>query len=289
MSSFLHPLLQFLSIVFGWITSNAVHIGITFAILILGTIALFFLRIYPYKKYPKNIKVILPGEIIHSVKSFFVSIVILVILYVITGVGVQVDAYLSQMHKLDELQTVYKNINQDYLLADITVTDIRNTSNKSVLTLNVSYYSYGDRKNAVFSEKVFIEGSAVYIDCNQYNFEYSQISTGENKNLALPYRIFSNTVAASDGVILNAYDSEGIPYIFERTENNIWGIDTETYTDRVAELVAIMNNSNKSQKEGILRSSSGSALHFLAEKDKTYRIYASQSGGLTLSKKSDWL
>jgi hypothetical protein len=289
MNTFLNAILQFFTVVFGWISSGPIPLIIT--VLILATISIlsFLARVLPYKQYPKNRKAILPGEILRLIKSFFVSLLVLVVLYVLVVLGSTIQSYISKVSRLQELQAVYKNISQDYLLADVTTTDIKTNPNGSVLTLKIEYYPYGDRKNSIASEEVSIEGTSVYIDCTQYNFEYSHIETGESKNLALPYRVFSNTISASEGINLNPYSGDGIPYIFERTEKNLWGIEPQIYKERVAELVKIMNDPLKSKQEGILRSSSGSALHFLAQKNKTYRIYVTQIGGLTLAQKSDWL
>ncbi|OJF76438.1 MAG: hypothetical protein BKP49_06990 [Treponema sp. CETP13] len=285
MPDYVHQILQFLMSVFNWITKSVNTMVITVIILFAICVLFFIIRILPYRKYPKNIKVILPKEIIQSIRNFFVSILMLVILCVATNVFVKIDEYLEKIQKLQELQTVYKNINKDYLLADVTVIDI---NSDSTLTLDISYYSYGDNQKSIFTEPVTIKGSTVYIDCNQYNFEYSSIETGENKNLALPYRIFSNTVSANNGIELNPYNKDGVPYIFERTKDTVWGIDPEVYTKRVKELVKIMNDPQKSKLDGILRSTSGSAIHFVAQKGVTYRIYVSQSGGLTLTKKTGW-
>lgn len=285
MPDYVHKIVQVLMSVFNWVTKSVNNIIIAVVILFVICVLLFIIRIIPYKKYPKNIKVILPKEIIQSIKGFFITIFVLVILYLGTTIFVSIDEYLAKIQKLQELQTVYKNINKDYLLADVAVVGI---NSDSTLSLDISYYSYGDSQKSIFTEHATIKGSTVYIDCNQYNFDYSSIETGENKNLALPYRIFSNAVAANDGVLLNPYDKDGIPYIFERTEDMVWGIEPDVYTKRVKELVMIMNDSQKSKVDGILRSTSGSALHFVAQKGVVYRIYVSQSGGLTLAKKSGW-
>ncbi|HZK20581.1 MAG TPA: hypothetical protein VFC68_07645 [Treponemataceae bacterium] len=288
MGTIMHTVLQYLSKGFDWITTGPVQLILTLVILAFVSLLVFAARVLPYKKYPKNLKIILPSEIIRMIKGFFITLVVLVLLYIATGLAVSLTTYINKMNRLQELQTVYKNINQDYLLADVSVEKIEQNSTATVLTLAISYYAYGDRKTPAYTEQIILKGDTVYFDCTQYNFAYSLIETGQSQNLALPYRVFSNTIPASDGLTLNPCNKDGVPYIFQRTKNNIFGIQEEDYNKRVIELVGIMNSPEKSQKEGILRSSSGSALSFKAQKKITYRIYASQSGGLTLSKKADW-
>ena len=289
MGNFLHVILHFFSEMFSWIVSGPLPLIITLCILAVFSILYFLARFLPYRKYPKNSKAILPGEILRAIKNFFVSLFILIVLYVLVALGTTIESYILKVTRLQELQTVYKNISQDYVLADVTVTDIISNPKGPVLAVKMEYYPYGDRKNSIATESFKIEGTSLYIDCMQYNFKYSLIETGANKNLAVPYRVFSNTIPASNGINLTPYAKDGIPYIFERTESNVWGIEPQVYRERIAELMHIMNDPLKSKKEGILRSSTGSALHFVAQKNKTYRIYVSQTGGLTLAQKADWM
>ena len=111
----------------------------------------------------------------------------------------------------------------------------------------------------------------------------SEISTGTSKNIVLPYRIFSEKMPQEEGISLNLKDENGIPLIFKRGENEIYGMEVEKYTKHIQEIMSYITDEKKAKMAGI-RSVYGNAVHKKVRKGETFTIWVEQTGGLVIKK-----
>jgi hypothetical protein len=105
----------------------------------------------------------------------------------------------------------------------------------------------------------------------------------------MPYKIFSEEVAKDDGIMLQTTDSLGVPYIFHRDDDEIYGIEKLSYYNRLKEFSEMMTDSEKARKEGV-RSFYAAAPHFVNNISKGQKIiiWVEQTGGLVLKREQNF-
>lgn len=223
----------------------------------------------------------------------FVSVIptlVAVVLVSLSLIGVssainRVTTFVTNEQHIKELKTVIKHLDTNYKLAEIDVKKVEKINDSHKTTLEISFFDYLGNKEAIDSQKITIEGNELYLDCMVCNFDYSEIETGKSVNLAFPFKLYSNKISQENGVDVAYMNEDGIPYMYLRNEDDIYGIDGTVFYDRLKELITIINDSEKRKSAGI-RSFYASAPHKVVETGDKLLIYVEQSGGLSLTKKS---
>lgn len=187
--------------------------------------------------------------------------------------------------KVQELSAVVRQLDESYKVAEIKVKSVDYTQFPKVLTtLTVSYFDYAGTGLKNSEQEIQIEGNDIYVDAIVLNFQYSEITNGSRKNISIPYRIFSNKVAQKDGIKLNLFDENGVPFVFKKKAKDIFSLEEEKYNQRLTEICNFMNDEELARKNGV-RSIYGSAVHTLVKTNDIITISVEQTGGLVLKKK----
>ena len=116
------------------------------------------------------------------------------------------------------------------------------------------------------------------------NFDYSEIGAGKQRNLAFPYRIFSNEISPKNATILDSMFTLGNPDEFiENGVESMLGLARDTFRKRAKEFIEIVKDPIKSQELGI-RVAYGNTITIPAnaQKNNEYAIYIEGTGGLSL-------
>ena len=213
---------------------------------------------------------------------------VFLILFGIVGLSTAfstVDDYIENQKRISEMKTVVKNLDKSYIVAKMEILDINYVEN--ITSLKIHYYDYELDDYLPVTQDVDIKGKDIYFLNLVMNFEYSEIESGNNVNFVMPYKIFSEEVAKDDGVLLQTTDSLGIPYIFHRDDDEIYGIEKGNFYSRLQEFSELMTDSEKARKEGV-RSFYAAAPHFVnnIRKGQNIIIWVEQTGGLVLKKES---
>lgn len=211
---------------------------------------------------------------------------VFLILFGIVGLSnafTTIDDYVANQKRIKELQTVAKNLDKSYIVAKLNIEDVDYVNN--LTKLNIYYYDYEKDDYLPNPQHVEIKGHDIYFLNLVMNFDYSEIETGKKINLVMPYMIFSEEVAKDDGIKLQTTDSVGVPYIFHRDDDEIYGIDKADYYARLKEFAEFMSNPEKARKEGI-KSFYAAAPHFInrIKKGQNIVVWVEQTGGLVLKK-----
>lgn len=209
---------------------------------------------------------------------------IFVLLMAITGISAGIksmDTFIENQKKIKHLKTVFKQLNKRYKVAEMNILQA-NPMNDST-TLELQFFDYVGMGFAKEKQIIKIKGNDIYFDAIVLNFEYSEIESGIKKNLTIPYRIFSNKVAKSQGIELNLNDKKGIPYIFHRKENDIYGISPENYNTCLEEIISYIKDDKKARAAGI-RSIYGNDVHKRVRTGQKLTIWIEQTGGLVIKK-----
>ena len=187
------------------------------------------------------------------------------------------DEYLSNQKKIKELQTVLKHLDARYKVAEVNVNEVSNqTSSLTIKFLDPSKLGMEEK-----SQSFTIKGTDIYFDAAILNFEYSEVSASGKKNIAIPYRIFSENVPMDDGILFDLKDSAGVPVFLHRKDETIYGISPKTYNETLKEVTTYFYDKNKARAAGI-RSIYGNAVHRQVKKGDVFFIWIEQTGGLVI-------
>jgi len=296
---FLDPVADF--ILFLFTTSTGYILMLIFLILYLILTVMNSLRVrrIAHEAVSRNLRT--PGleklYIIFSelIKSFMgivsklpVLLAIFLILFGIVGLSTAfntIDDFVENQKRIKELKTVVKNLDKSYIVAKLEITDVDYVENMT--KLNIHYYDYELDDYLPDYQSVNIKGKDIYFLNYIMNFEYSEIETGKKINLVLPYKIFSEEVPKDEGIMLQTTDSLGVPYIFHRDNDEIYGMDSLSYYTRLKEISDFMTDQEKAREEGI-RSFYAAAPHFInrIQKGQVIVVWVEQTGGLVLKRET---
>lgn len=190
----------------------------------------------------------------------------------------RIDESAAAARRIQELSTVLKNLQRSLKVADVRVLSV----DQGRTSLSIDFYDPSVPSAPVSHRDLEIQGRDIYFDAIVLNFDYSQIAGGQKINIAIPYRVFSDQVAQRDGLPLGAMDSQGIPLVFHRGDDDIYGLAPEVYRSRLKELVDLIRNDEVARKAGIVRSLYGSAIHRPVKAGDRLEIRIEQTGGLTV-------
>jgi hypothetical protein len=206
------------------------------------------------------------------------GLAVLAIAVGLSGVVTRFDEFLDLQKKTREYSLVLKNIEGRSRVARVECLAREGGSSR----LGIEYYSSAGGQKPVAREEILIKGKDIYFDAIVLNFAFSGIESGADRNIAIPFRLFSEEVAQADGARLAVMDKDGVPYFFERGEDELYGIAKEAFDSRLKELMEISKTDKGAMKAGIVRSLYGNAVHAKMEPKQSFIVWIEQSGGLTI-------
>lgn len=190
----------------------------------------------------------------------------------------KVDEYVAGQKRIAELSATVRNLERRYKAVEVRIDDIKDGR----IAATLSFFDYKDLKAAPKTQSLDIAGKELFIDAIVCNFDYSSIASGGAVNLAIPYRVFSDEVPEAEGIDLSLFDTAGLPLMYRRSGDNVYGISSEAYEARLAELMADIRTDESARKAGIVRSLYGDAVHRAAKRGEVFTVWVEQSGGLTI-------
>lgn len=245
------------------------------------------------------------GNFAHAIKSFFTFTVkalqflasiasVLLLIYLLLQLG----SFASKLKTVFALQNIIGNLKASVPIVSIQLVDAEMQKTGSPFTgekikadgsktFKVSYFNANGELEADEPASITIEGKNIYVDCIVYNFTYSLIETGEAQNIAIPYRIYSDTVAPESGILLHATNKQDIPFtLLQSTELG----SEEFYTlqnERLKKLMEVINNPEKAKALGIIRTRQKAAVanYNTMHIGSTYTVTVENTGGVTLRSK----
>ncbi|MCR4938575.1 MAG: hypothetical protein K5930_00535 [Treponemataceae bacterium] len=187
--------------------------------------------------------------------------------------------------RIKELQTIVKNLSRSETVAKVSLESMKTLPGRKKPVRLYSVEVLSAAGDTVSKQQIELEGSEFVIDCININFDYSQISSGEQKNLAYPYRVYSELIPAAEGIQLDCmFNEEGLPFNFCLDDKEIYGINPEAFYARLGELMKVLKNEDLSREMGI-RSTIGNAPRLRMNIGDVYYIDVEQTGGISAYKK----
>jgi hypothetical protein len=189
-----------------------------------------------------------------------------------------VDEYVAGRKRIAELTATVRNLERRYKAVEARIDDVRDGRIKATL----SFYDYRKPDAAAKTQNIDIGGKELFIDAIVCNFDYSEISAGKTVNLAIPFKVFSDEVPEADGVALSLLDDKGVPLMYRRSADELYGIGPEAYDARLAELMGSIRSEEAARGAGIVRSLYGDAVHRAVKTGDDFTVWVEQSGGLSV-------
>lgn len=189
----------------------------------------------------------------------------------------------EQQARIKELNTYVKNLSNSEDIARITIKErnVVNTDSYSTYLIEVIDNITGD---VVSEETIRVPGRQLKFDSMVVNFEYSEIETGKQKNVAFPYKVFSEKLAPDNGIKLKTIFTMGsIDEILELEAESAYGLSAETFKKRAQEFISIVKDPVKSREMGI-KSTYGETITIpaSAKPGDEFTVRITGVGGLTL-------
>jgi hypothetical protein len=208
----------------------------------------------------------------------------LVLLVGVSDASRKMDDYIAGRKRVAELTATVRNIERRYKAVDVRIDDVKDGRIQATL----SFFDYKDPKAPAKTQAVDIAGKELFIDAIVCNFDYSEISAGERVNLAIPFKVFSDEVPEAQGLALSILDDSGVPLMYRRAPEEIYGISPDAYSARLSELMDSMRTDEAARGAGIVRSLYGDAVHRAAKKGESFVVWVEQSGGLSIKDSSSF-
>jgi hypothetical protein len=230
------------------------------------------------------------GLLLNSITKFIEQLPALIIILVVTtgfifvmNIEKSFSSIYENQQRIKELTVFAKNLSSNNKIAQIKVCDKGVNDNGEYGTYKI--FIYDGITGDVISEKTYqLQGSDLRLDSMVINFDYSEIGAGKQRNLAFPYRIFSNEISPKNATILDSMFTLGNPDEFiENGVESMLGLARDTFRKRAKEFIEIVKDPIKSQELGI-RVAYGNTITIPAnaQKGDEYVIYIEGTGGLSL-------
>jgi hypothetical protein len=184
----------------------------------------------------------------------------------------EVNAFITREKEIKALSIAVNYLNQSDKALDVRV----KTITADDITLRLDYRASDPNDSSVppaaWTREITIAGSEIHFDCVVFNFSYSEVGAGRQRNIAIPYRVFSNKVAAADGIVL--FDSEdALP------AEDDYGFIPSVYREKAARL---LTDAEYARDMGIRSVNGSDVWRSRLRAGERFRITVEQTGGLTL-------
>lgn len=172
-----------------------------------------------------------------------IAIALLALLTVFQVVD-SVAGYLQRQEQIQQLTRVVRHLEAETALAGVDIVAVED----GMIEADIRF-KRGNRD--LHTQRVRIPGNRLYFEATVLNFQYSLIESGEASNIAIPTGVYSDRVPQSRAVTLETRDHEGVPWAYSFEEDEIFGLDTETFRAHAAELSNYFHDPVAARRAGI--------------------------------------
>jgi len=191
---------------------------------------------------------------------------------------------LRLFQRVKTLEAALKNMQSKRKLLEVKATPVvLNGTNR--INLSLTYYVWSPERGKDLSSGerlVSIKGEKAYFDFGVLNFAYSLVENGDKINIAFPYRVYSDSVAPSEGTPILAGKGP-VPYSFEVPTNEIYGLSAPDFYREVRMLIDASTNRQQARLLGI-RSRYSEAIAVTPSRKYSYAFYSTAAGGVIMKR-----
>lgn len=190
----------------------------------------------------------------------------------------RLDEFLEGRRRVAELTATVRNLERRYRAIDVEVL----AAAPGRIRAELSFYDYRSPLAPARKQSVELPGRELFVDAIVCNFDFSEIAAGRAVNLAIPYRAFTDELPQAEGVELGLLDERGVPLVYRRPPEGVYGLSAAAYDERLTELAGILRSDEAARGAGIVRSLYGNAVHRAVRPGDRFSIWIEQSGGLVV-------
>ncbi|MDR2194892.1 MAG: hypothetical protein LBP19_10615 [Treponema sp.] len=183
-----------------------------------------------------------------------------------------VNEFIDREKEIKALTIAINYLNQSDKALDVRVRSVVDGAATIRLDYKASDPDDSSTPPVEWTKTITIHGTEIHVDCMVFNFSYSEVGAGRQRNIAIPYRVFSNKIAAVDGVFLFSGDAV-IP------EEDDYGFIPRIYRERLTKL---LTDPNYARDMGIRSVNGSDVWRANVQTGDRFRITVEQTGGLTL-------
>ncbi len=238
----------------------------------------------------KENKELIIGGISKTILTFIEKLPsILELIAIVTGISLIVNIGASfykiydNQKRIKELSVFVKNLSSNDKIAHIIVKEKNFIEKYGIYEVDIYDGITGD----IISENEYkVEGWDLRLDALIINFDYSEIGSGAQKNVAFPYRLFSNMISPKNAIILETlFTSENPDELIENDIEGMLGLSRDAFRQRAKEFLQIIKDPLQSQELGI-KSSYGNAITIPvnSREGDEFDIFIEGTGGLSFEK-----
>ena len=199
-----------------------------------------------------------------------------------------IKSYSEKLERIAQLEIVIKQLCNDRPIACITITEKSDNNIKATVQYLNPNLEKSDETRFIKEVSVDLKGNMLYLGFETINFEYSEIESGNNRNITIPTSIYTDLIPPEQALKVNFKNEFGIFYSFVKNDDNIYGITPEDFKKRTMEISNYFSNEQYARSNGV-RSINGQAVASMLEKDDVYYVFTKQTGGLVIKKQYDKL
>ncbi len=219
-----------------------------------------------------------------NISNILIGLFLLLLISGVYSVFNETSGALRLFQRVKTLEATLKNLQSKRKLLEIKATPvILNGTNRINLSLKYFVWSPERQKDIKSGEKlVAINGEKAFIDFGVLNFAYSLVEKGDKINIAFPYRVYSDSVAAEQGIPILAGKGP-VPYSFEIPTNQIFGLTSDNFYREVNTLIKASTNKQQAHLLGI-RSHYSEAITITPSRKVSYVFYSTATGGVVVKR-----
>ena len=189
-----------------------------------------------------------------------------------------VESLLQRQARIRNLTMAVENLSASRKGASITVQDYRD----GISRLEVRIHDGAAERKEISRKTFSLPGRDIHIDSAVLNVDFALVESGKRQNIAIPWRLYSENLAQVDAIPLGTLGEDGVPYVFNRSDEEIIGMAGDAYRAILLELFSLRSEDRLLRSEGIVRSLYGNALHRVMRPGETWDLFLEASGGLVL-------
>lgn len=217
------------------------------------------------------------GRLVTALPTLLAVLLIMgMMMTVLQGVG-SIQSFVDNQKEIARLEKALDHLQDRYKVAHVTVTDQR----YGRTTLEILYYNDKGVELEETRQVITLPGRDIFFDSIVINFDFTEIEDGRAVNMALPYRVFSEETSAREGVVLHPSDSESLPYIFEREDEEIYGLTPKEYREEMREIMDLLSDPQRARERGV-RTFYGNAVHRVVQPGDELTLWIEQTGGIVI-------
>jgi hypothetical protein len=211
------------------------------------------------------------GKIVQNFPVLGGILIVIFVILIVARIIFSINDFIEREKRIKQLTVAIKYMEQNEKVIAVRVLSIDNGITK--LRLDYSAQDSGDTSipRKEWRKEISIEGTDIFFDCMVFNFSYSEITSGRQKNIAIPYRVYSNKVAPENGISLSNL-------VCDIPDEDNYGDIPPVYGERLKQLM----EDEEFRKEMGVRSVNGSAPHRYVSSGERFTVKVENSGGVNI-------